>query len=109
MWLDSLIMELKNQEMLLFEAKLEKERNERLNEEFLRNGREYLMKKYSNNLTYVYKYLNSNAYQNSLNSYNLVRKKYDDMQRSLELILVFHPDRDTISPRYYEKEVIPEL
>jgi len=104
MWLDSLIIDLKNQEMLLFEAKLEKERNERLNEEFLRGGREFLMKKYSNNLTYVYKYLNSDAYQHSLSTYKLVREKYDHMQRCLDLITIFHPDGDTISPRYYVSE-----
>lgn len=104
MWLDQLIINIQEQEMLLYEARWEKERYERINQEYLSYGREYLLKKYHSNLTYVYKYLNSNAYQYSLESYQFVKEKYDHMQRTLELITIFHPDRDLISPRYYVNE-----
>lgn len=104
MWIDQLIMDIKEQKMLFYEVMWEKERYERIDQEFLSYGRKFLLEKYHSNLTYVYKYLNSNAYENALESYQFVKDKYEHMQRTLYLIQMFHPDGDLINPRYYKSE-----
>lgn len=104
MWLDQLIIDIKEQEMILCEVLWEKERYERIDQEYLSYGREFLLKKYHSNLTYVYKYLNSNAFKNAVESYQFVKDKYDHMQRTLFLIQTFHPDGDLINPRHYTNE-----
>lgn len=105
MWLDQLIMDIQEQEMLLFDAQIEFERMSKIHREFTEGGREYLLKKYRNsNLTYVYRYLNSNAYEDSKNTYEYVKNRYEHMQRTLYLIQLFHPDGDLINPRYYKSE-----
>ncbi|SHR09928.1 Uncharacterised protein [Mycobacteroides abscessus subsp. abscessus] len=104
MWLDQLLIDIKEQEMIFYESKWDYERYERLNSEYLTHGREYLLNKYKQNLTYVYKYLNSSAYKDAIESYNFVKEKYDHMQRSLYLIQMFHPDADLINPGYYTSE-----
>jgi len=59
------------------------------------------MEKYKSNLTYVYKYLNSNIYEESLKSYEFNRQQFERMRRTLELISYFHPE---LSPEDFESE-----
>lgn len=104
MWLDTLIMEIKELELMYFDAKWEMERYQRLNHEYLTYGREYLLNKYKSNVTYVYKYLNTSIFKDSVESFKYVKEKFENKQRALELISFFHTDGDLINPRYYTSE-----
>lgn len=101
--IDQFIMDVKEQELLLFDAEIEYYRYERIHTEFKQRGREYILKKYRNsNLTYIYRYLNSDAYENSKSTYEYVKNRLEELQRALELIAIFSPD--LIDPRYYTNE-----
>lgn len=104
-WLDQFIMDIKDYQLHLFNVQIEYERMHRIHREYTEGGRDYLLKKYRNsNLTYVYRYLNSSAYEDSKNTYEYVKNRYEHLQRTLYLIQMFHPDGDLINPRYYTSE-----
>jgi hypothetical protein len=107
MWLKRLLTEHRDLLLHFEECEIELIRYERLHNEYLEGGREYLLQKYRHaNLTYVYRYLNSDIYKECLEDYHFIRQKLLHKQRMLTLIATFSQDIEIEDLMIREDEMI---